>query len=186
MKAPAWPEAVGTRAFNKLPAHCARTPGGWYLWTCPISSIELGESQAKTPGSLKVLRTWLLYQNVCLTGGTASVYSWVIWNELHFSAGGWGEHCFLQNLLDYFGGLCQTACNATSFPVFLQRGILMHRWRYPSLSLHGIEGAFSASGAKTVIPRKVIGKFSIRLVPNMTPEEVTKHVCCDGLMSQTS
>lgn len=53
----------------------------------------------------------------------------------------------------------------------------MHRWRYPSLSLHGIEGAFSASGAKTVIPRKVIGKFSIRLVPNMTPEEVTKHVC---------
>lgn len=59
----------------------------------------------------------------------------------------------------------------------LQREILMHRWRYPSLSLHGIEGAFSASGAKTVIPRKVIGKFSIRLVPNMTPEEVTKNVC---------
>ncbi|NXM33555.1 CNDP2 dipeptidase, partial [Oxyruncus cristatus] len=57
-----------------------------------------------------------------------------------------------------------------------KRDILMHRWRYPSLSLHGIEGAFSASGAKTVVPRKVIGKFSIRLVPNMTPEEVTKHV----------
>ncbi|NXS02189.1 CNDP2 dipeptidase, partial [Oxylabes madagascariensis] len=57
-----------------------------------------------------------------------------------------------------------------------KREILMHRWRYPSLSLHGIEGAFSASGAKTVIPRKVIGKFSIRLVPNMTPEEVTKNV----------
>lgn len=63
------------------------------------------------------------------------------------------------------------------FPFFLQRDILMHRWRYPSLSLHGIEGAFSAPGAKTVIPRKVIGKFSIRLVPNMNPEEVTKHVC---------
>ncbi len=31
----------------------------------------------------------------------------------------------------------------------------MHRWRYPSLSLHGIEGAFSEAGAKTVIPRKV-------------------------------
>ncbi|XP_068003668.1 cytosolic non-specific dipeptidase [Melanerpes formicivorus] len=57
-----------------------------------------------------------------------------------------------------------------------KREILMHRWRYPSLSLHGIEGAFSASGAKTVIPRKVIGKFSIRLVPDMNPEEVTKHV----------
>eukprot|EP00158_Paraphelidium_tribonemae_P005133 Partr_v1_DN27181_c1_g1_i1_m15935 putative Metallopeptidase M20 family len=36
---------------------------------------------------------------------------------------------------------------------------LLNRWRYPSLSLHGIEGAFYASGAKTVIPAKVIGKF---------------------------
>ncbi|XP_059900327.1 cytosolic non-specific dipeptidase-like [Gadus macrocephalus] len=54
--------------------------------------------------------------------------------------------------------------------------ILMHRWRYPSLSLHGIEGAFSDGGAKTVIPRKVIGKFSIRLVPDMDPEVVEKQV----------
>ena len=41
---------------------------------------------------------------------------------------------------------------------------LMARWRYPSLSLHGIQGAFDGTGAKTVIPRKVIGKFSIRYV----------------------
>uniref|UniRef100_A0A8C4NG37 Carnosine dipeptidase 2 n=1 Tax=Eptatretus burgeri TaxID=7764 RepID=A0A8C4NG37_EPTBU len=54
--------------------------------------------------------------------------------------------------------------------------VLMHRWRYPSLSLHGIEGAFSGSGAKTVIPRKVNGKFSIRLVPNMDPDVVEKLV----------
>ncbi|XP_078254777.1 cytosolic non-specific dipeptidase [Rhinoraja longicauda] len=54
--------------------------------------------------------------------------------------------------------------------------ILMHRWRYPSLSIHGIEGAFAGVGAKTVIPRKVIGKFSIRLVPNMDPEVVEKQV----------
>jgi Cys-Gly metallodipeptidase DUG1 len=45
---------------------------------------------------------------------------------------------------------------------------LMARWRYPALSLHGIEGAFSATGAKTVIPAKVTGKFSIRTVPDMT------------------
>ncbi|XP_037001553.2 cytosolic non-specific dipeptidase [Artibeus jamaicensis] len=57
-----------------------------------------------------------------------------------------------------------------------KKDVLMHRWRFPSLSLHGIEGAFSGSGAKTVIPRKVIGKFSIRLVPNMTPEAVTEQV----------
>uniref|UniRef100_A0AAQ5ZZZ5 Peptidase M20 dimerisation domain-containing protein n=1 Tax=Amphiprion ocellaris TaxID=80972 RepID=A0AAQ5ZZZ5_AMPOC len=54
--------------------------------------------------------------------------------------------------------------------------ILMHRWRYPSLSLHGIEGAFAETGAKTVIPRKVIGKFSIRLVPDMDPKIVEKQV----------
>merc|ERR1719490_677224 len=53
---------------------------------------------------------------------------------------------------------------------------LMARWRFPSLSLHGIEGAFSDPGAKTVIPRKVIGKFSIRIVPNQTPEFVEKCV----------
>lgn len=52
----------------------------------------------------------------------------------------------------------------------------MHRWRYPSLSLHGIEGAFSEAGAKTVIPRKVNGKFSIRLVPDMDPKVVEKQV----------
>ena len=40
----------------------------------------------------------------------------------------------------------------------------------------GIEGAFSGSGAKTVIPRKVIGKFSIRLVPNQEPDVIEKQV----------
>jgi len=50
--------------------------------------------------------------------------------------------------------------------------VLMNRMRYPSLSLHGIEGAFSAPGAKTVIPACVAGKFSIRLVPNQTPDNI--------------
>lgn len=59
----------------------------------------------------------------------------------------------------------------------MQEEILMHRWRYPSLSLHGIEGAFAEAGAKTVIPRKVTGKFSIRLVPDMDPKVVEKQVC---------
>ncbi|XP_037826612.1 cytosolic non-specific dipeptidase-like, partial [Lucilia sericata] len=54
--------------------------------------------------------------------------------------------------------------------------LLMHRWRYPSLSIHGIEGAFSEAGAKTVIPAKVIGKFSIRLVYNQDPDHVTECV----------
>jgi len=54
--------------------------------------------------------------------------------------------------------------------------ILMHRWRFPTLSLHGIEGAFDGQGSKTVIPRKVKGKFSLRIVPDMHPEKVEELV----------
>lgn len=52
----------------------------------------------------------------------------------------------------------------------------MHLWRYPSLSIHGIEGAFDEPGAKTVIPGRVTGKFSIRLVPHMNTSVVEKQV----------
>jgi cytosolic nonspecific dipeptidase len=52
----------------------------------------------------------------------------------------------------------------------------MHKWRYPSLSVHGVQGAFDGTGAKTVIPRKVIGKFSIRLVPDQDPIEIERLV----------
>lgn len=54
--------------------------------------------------------------------------------------------------------------------------VLMARMRNPSLSLHGIEGAFAEPGSKTVIPAKVVGKFSIRLVPDMQPQKVVEAV----------
>ena len=54
--------------------------------------------------------------------------------------------------------------------------LLMARWRYPTLSLHGIEGAFAETGCKTVIPSKVIGKFSLRLVPDQDPGKITKAI----------
>lgn len=54
--------------------------------------------------------------------------------------------------------------------------LLMSRMRFPSLSLHGVEGAFYESGQKTVIPAKVTGKFSLRLVPDMTPDKVVELV----------
>lgn len=57
-----------------------------------------------------------------------------------------------------------------------KKDLLMHRWRYPTLSLHGIEGAFSGTGAKTVIPAKVIGKFSLRLVPDQDPTKIETFV----------
>jgi len=53
---------------------------------------------------------------------------------------------------------------------------LMSRWRNPSLSIHGIEGAFSSPGTKTVIPRHVVGKFSIRLVTNQEPGQIDRLV----------
>jgi len=53
------------------------------------------------------------------------------------------------------------------------RKTLQCRWRNPSLSLHGIEGAFYSPGDKTVIPAQVTGKFSIRTVPDMDPKQVS-------------
>ncbi|XP_014230542.1 cytosolic non-specific dipeptidase [Trichogramma pretiosum] len=69
------------------------------------------------------------------------------------------------------------SCGATKLPHNEDKAqLLMHRWRNPTLSLHGIEGAFYEPGEKTVIPGTVIGKFSLRIVPDMTPEEVEKKV----------
>jgi len=53
---------------------------------------------------------------------------------------------------------------------------LMARWREPCLSLHGIEGAYSDIGEKTIMPRRAVLKFSIRLVPTMEPKEVAQQV----------
>ncbi|XP_007950930.1 beta-Ala-His dipeptidase [Orycteropus afer afer] len=69
--------------------------------------------------------------------------------------------------------------NSTQVEKFLfdtKEGILLHLWRYPSLSIHGIEGAFDEPGTKTVIPGRVIGKFSIRLVPHMNVSVVERQV----------
>jgi len=52
--------------------------------------------------------------------------------------------------------------------------ILMDNWRNPSISIHGVEGAFYEKGAKTVIPAKVTGKVSMRLVPDQSPEKIAE------------
>lgn len=57
-----------------------------------------------------------------------------------------------------------------------KKSLLQHRWRYPTLSLHGIEGAFAGPGAKTVIPAKCVGKFSLRLVPDQDPAVIEQLV----------
>lgn len=50
--------------------------------------------------------------------------------------------------------------------------VLMNQWRNPSISIHGIQGAFHGPGAKTVVPGTVIGKVSARIVPNQKPDEI--------------
>jgi len=75
------------------------------------------------------------------------------------------------NIEDFRGDL-----NAAKLTEDNKADLLMRRWRFPTLSFHGIQGAFAEPGEKTVIPGKVIGKFSIRLVPSMTFDHVEKAV----------
>ncbi|CAI2353418.1 unnamed protein product [Caenorhabditis sp. 36 PRJEB53466] len=63
---------------------------------------------------------------------------------------------------------------AVKLPTEDKKTLLLRRWREPSLAFHGIEGAFYGPGEKTVIPSKVIGKFSIRIVPDMDPDQVNR------------
>ncbi|KIJ06253.1 beta-Ala-His dipeptidase [Paxillus involutus ATCC 200175] len=48
--------------------------------------------------------------------------------------------------------------------------LIMGRMRYPSLSIHGIKGAFDTITA--AIPHNISGRFSIRLVGEQTPQKV--------------
>lgn len=79
-----------------------------------------------------------------------------------------GIHFELKDLKDALGN--DTIIQDTP------QGALMARWRFPALSIHGVEGAFSSPGAKTVIPSKVIGKFSIRTVPNIELDKLDECV----------
>ncbi|KAK1634036.1 peptidase family M20/M25/M40 [Colletotrichum phormii] len=57
-----------------------------------------------------------------------------------------------------------------------QADALVARWKKPSLSLHRIENALPGAGAVTSIPAKLVGKFSIRIVPFMKWEEIDELV----------
>lgn len=48
------------------------------------------------------------------------------------------------------------------------------RWCRPTLDVNGLHGGFVGEGASTVIPAKVMGKVSMRIVPDQNPDEVSK------------
>jgi Cys-Gly metallodipeptidase DUG1 len=86
------------------------------------------------------------------------------------------EESATYDSLSFNLGELQSAIESKTLIHATEKDALMARWRYPSLSLHGVEGAFYAPGEKTVVPAKVIGKFSVRSVPNMRPERITELV----------
>ncbi len=49
---------------------------------------------------------------------------------------------------------------------------LHRRWAQPSLDIHGLQGGFTGSGSKTVIPARATAKLSFRLVPDQHPDRV--------------
>lgn len=52
--------------------------------------------------------------------------------------------------------------------------VLERQWARPTLEVHGIRGGFTGEGAKTVIPAVATAKISMRLVPEMDPNEVER------------
>jgi acetylornithine deacetylase/succinyl-diaminopimelate desuccinylase-like protein len=52
--------------------------------------------------------------------------------------------------------------------------VIERTWARPTLDVHGMPGGFIGAGAKTVIPAKASAKVSMRLVPDMDPEDVFK------------
>lgn len=65
------------------------------------------------------------------------------------------------------------ACiDADAGRVWSQEDALCKVWHRPSLSIHGVEGAWAEAGMRSVIPGAPTAKLSVRLAPGMEPTDV--------------
>ncbi|RMF43249.1 MAG: dipeptidase [Planctomycetota bacterium] len=53
---------------------------------------------------------------------------------------------------------------------------LERRWARPTFDIHGLWGGYAGEGGKTIITARAGAKFSFRLVPDQTPEQVAEQV----------
>ncbi len=78
--------------------------------------------------------------------------------------------------LDFDEAAAAQSLGLSSFWGAPDRHLLERRWSQPSLDVHGMVGGYQGEGGKTVIPRTALAKLSMRLVPDMTPDDVMERL----------
>ncbi|CAL8098360.1 unnamed protein product [Calicophoron daubneyi] len=78
--------------------------------------------------------------------------------------------------LDFLPSMYQNDIESPGLQSYDKVDLLRRRWCLPSISIHGIEHSFDKPGAPTLISKKVMGKFSIRIVPDQPPKKVAQKV----------
>ncbi|KDQ54157.1 hypothetical protein JAAARDRAFT_38762 [Jaapia argillacea MUCL 33604] len=192
-------EESGSEGLDEfIEAEAKKGKGSWFEGVDAVCISDNYWLNTRTPCLTYGLRG-LTYFKVCVSGPARDLHSGVFGRAVHepmtdlialmsklvtpdgkilvpgveeMVPGADAEERKIYTSLDYSIADVENSAGASIALSSSKEEVLMGRMRNPSLSLHGIEGAFYGVGAKTVIPAKVSGKFSIRLVPPQTPDAV--------------